>query len=290
MPTPTTVDHLEHLEQLGLISRGTTDSELFNAAPPVVALGALIVKRQLDLTYAERQVAALDDLYRSASHKPQLADIVDVIHGQHAITQLFDQLREGAREKVRFFSTNGTGPLPYEVNETERSALRRGVRFEVISELRRLREPGFLAVARVNMELGYALRITPEVTTRMLIADDDLAILPLNRPDQSSDAALLIHRSGLLSVLIAFFGQTWRSASPAVIRADLSASVRQPDLASSDYDLLRLLDLGMTDRGIAHQLGMSIRTVQRRVALLMELADVESRFQLGRAAKARGWL
>lgn len=281
MSIPTTIGHLKHLEQLSLISRGATDPEMFTAAPPMVALGALIAKRQLDLSNAEHQLTALDDLYRSASHEPQLADIVDLVHGEYAIAKLFDQFRQGARERVRFFSTNEAGPIPCEVDEAESSALERGVRFEVIRELRCLREPGFLAAARAIMELGYELRIAPEVTTTMLIADDELAILPLNRPDQCLDAALLIHRGDLLSILTTFFDQTWRSASPAVIRADLSASFRQPGLDATDQDLLRLLDLGMTDKSIAHQLSTSIRTLQRRVALLMELADVQSRFQLG---------
>lgn len=47
---------------------------------------------------------------------------------------------------------------------------------------------------------------------------------------------------------------------------------------------------GLTDQAVGGQLGMSLRTVQRRVSHLMELAGVATRFQLGHEAGRRGWL
>jgi DNA-binding NarL/FixJ family response regulator len=57
-----------------------------------------------------------------------------------------------------------------------------------------------------------------------------------------------------------------------------------------DRDLLKLLLLGLTDAAAGAQLGISVRTVQRRVAELMELAGVATRIQLGAEAVRRGWV
>ena len=54
--------------------------------------------------------------------------------------------------------------------------------------------------------------------------------------------------------------------------------------------MLALLLHGLTDQAIGGQLGMSQRTVQRRVRQLMERAGASSRFQLGHAVAHRQWL
>ncbi len=54
--------------------------------------------------------------------------------------------------------------------------------------------------------------------------------------------------------------------------------------------ILSLLALGLSDRRIAAQLGLSLRTVERRIRALMDLADAQSRFQLGCHAAREGWL
>ena len=51
-----------------------------------------------------------------------------------------------------------------------------------------------------------------------------------------------------------------------------------------------LLLAGLTDQAIGNQLGLSLRTVQRRVSQLMERARVATRLQLGHEAGRRGWL
>jgi DNA-binding NarL/FixJ family response regulator len=52
---------------------------------------------------------------------------------------------------------------------------------------------------------------------------------------------------------------------------------------------LTLLLLGLTDAAAGAQLGVSLRTVQRRVAELMDEVGVTTRIQLGAEAVRRGW-
>ena len=77
------------------------------------------------------------------------------------------------------------------------------------------------------------------------------------------------------------FDQAWRTALP------MPESTAQLD---TDERLLTLLASGLKDEAIARYLGVSLRTVRRRVAVLMELLGAQTRFQLGSAAERRGLL
>ncbi|MFZ4136203.1 helix-turn-helix domain-containing protein [Streptomyces koyangensis] len=61
-------------------------------------------------------------------------------------------------------------------------------------------------------------------------------------------------------------------------------------LSSDDQHLLSLLLAGYTDRAVASQLGLSMRTVQRRVHRLLALAGVQTRLQLGWRAAQLHWI
>jgi DNA-binding NarL/FixJ family response regulator len=52
--------------------------------------------------------------------------------------------------------------------------------------------------------------------------------------------------------------------------------------------ILRLLAEGETDQSIARSLGITTRTVTRRIGEIYEVLGVESRFQAGVAAKELG--
>lgn len=54
--------------------------------------------------------------------------------------------------------------------------------------------------------------------------------------------------------------------------------------------LLAMLAAGLTDKAIARQLDISMRTAHTRVQQLMALLEADTRFQAGMQAKARGWL
>jgi DNA-binding NarL/FixJ family response regulator len=56
-----------------------------------------------------------------------------------------------------------------------------------------------------------------------------------------------------------------------------------------DRKILALLLAGLTDQAVATQLDLSLRTLQRRLRHLMDLAGVQSRMQLGWYAGRHNW-
>jgi DNA-binding NarL/FixJ family response regulator len=62
------------------------------------------------------------------------------------------------------------------------------------------------------------------------------------------------------------------------------------DASDVGQQLLEMLASGAKDEQIARALGMSLRTVRRRIASLMAELGADSRFQAGIEAVRRGWL
>ncbi|SER26347.1 MULTISPECIES: LuxR C-terminal-related transcriptional regulator [Lentzea] len=71
--------------------------------------------------------------------------------------------------------------------------------------------------------------------------------------------------------------------------ADHAVSVGSEPTVATQH-LLRLMRTGATDRAIARELDVSLRTLNRRIARLQSMLGVQSRFQLGVLAAELEWL
>ncbi len=142
--------------------------------------------------------------------------------------------------------------------------------------------------ARPTLELrasvGEQIRLLPELPTRMFIIGATHAVLPepLGFVDEPRS---LIRQPGLVHALSLWFEALWERASPL---PDQGAGRGEgPQLRRF---LLDQLAHGAKDEQIARTLGISLRTVRRRVAAIMAELGVDSRFQAGVEAARRGWL
>jgi sugar-specific transcriptional regulator TrmB/DNA-binding CsgD family transcriptional regulator len=274
------------LEQLGLLARQASKSDRVVASPPAIALKPLLLDRERDLTRAQEAMHDLSELYRQTAEQRNAADVVDVILGTDAVRQRVAQLQAAATSEVRVLVLSDIAFLAAEENVEEDRALARGVGYRVLVESAVLERPGFLAAAREAIHVGEQVRVLPTLPTRLFIADDALALLPMrSRGEGRSAGALLVHPGGLLDLLIAIFEEYWLGATDF-----LSGGAAPDGLEMWDRDLLKLLLLGLTDAAVGSQLGISVRTVQRRIAELMAKASVTTRVQLGAEAVRRGWV
>jgi predicted transcriptional regulator len=291
--TSALVAALEKLEGKGLVARSMAAPEHFVASPPAVALGSLIVQRQEDVRRAQLELAALTEQYRGSAAERTVNDVVDVVQGPQAVAQRFGQLQRGARRQVQALVKSQIAVVSPEDNVQEDVALSRGVTYEVVLERSAFDRPGFADLVEESVAAGEQLRVTGEVPLRMMVADRQLGLLPLQEAsDDRGAGALLVHPSGLLDAMLALFDLVWAQASPLVMSGsephiDDDAADRIDD---TDARVLALLLAGLTDHAIGSQLGVSLRTVQRRVHRLMDRTGTTTRFQLGHEATRRGWL
>ncbi len=205
---------IDDLERLGLLARQASQADRVVASPPAIALKPLLLERERGLTRAHEALLEFTELYREAAEQRNAADVVDVIMGTDAVRQRIGQLQAAANREVRVLVLSDIAVLSGAENVEEDRALERGVRYRVVVESGVLERPGFLDVARGVGALGEEIRVLPKLPTRMFVADDAMALLPMrSHGEHSSAGALLVHPSGLLDLVIAIFEEYWEAAT-----------------------------------------------------------------------------
>ncbi|QLJ04202.1 helix-turn-helix transcriptional regulator [Streptomyces sp. NEAU-sy36] len=280
---------LRRLERQGLAARSSARPGRWVAAPPAVALGALLTRQRHELEQAELAAALLAREYRAAADEPAVHDLVEVVTGASAVAQRFLQLQLGAAEEVCALVTGNPVVVSAAENEAEEQAAGRGVRYRVVVERAVLDAPQGLGGLAAALGRGERVRVVDRVPTKLVVADRSLAMVPLTSRS-AEPAALVVHASGLLELLAGLFESVWREALPLRLNRQGAAEEVPDGPDGTDLEVLSLLLAGLTDASVAKQLDLGLRTVQRRVKRLMELAGVTTRLQLGWHAHERGWV
>ncbi|MEV0203968.1 helix-turn-helix domain-containing protein [Streptomyces sp. NPDC050788] len=286
---PDTERALRRLERHGLAAQSSARPGRWVAAPPGVALGALLTQQRHELEKAELAVALLAEEYRAAAAEPAVHDLVEVVTGAAAVGRRFLQLQLGASEEVCALVTGTPAVVTGPDNDAEEQAAGRGVRYRVVVERSVLDLPDGVTELSAALGRDEQVRVVDTVPTKLVVADRALALVPLTT-HTAEPAALVVHESGLLELLSGLFESVWRDALPLRIGAS-GVTEQEPDGPdATDLEVLSLLLAGLTDASAAKQLDLGLRTVQRRVKRLMELTGVTTRLQLGWHAYERGWV
>jgi hypothetical protein len=164
--------------------------------------------------------------------------------------------------------------------------LNRGRRSRAIYPARALEEAPQVIFQRASA--GEEVRIIAEVPSRMAIIGEAGALLPAEW-GSSDDRRLAIREPGLLTALTVLYEELWDRAI-VVPGAGIAPDPVSISTGMARTLLLRQLSRGAKDEQIARSLGVSLRTVRRRMADLFEELGVESRFQAGVEAVRRGWI
>ena len=120
--------------------------------------------------------------------------------------------------------------------------------------------------------VGEEQRLLPEVASEYAVFGD-VGAVGLREWGDLSSGYVLIRDPLFIATLSAHFDLAWEHAHAV------------PYAASSPGDgrLIELLGMGLKDEAIARFLGVGLRTVRRRIAALMSIHGVDTRFQLGAA-------
>lgn len=279
---------LRRLEQHGLAARSSARPGRWVAAPPGVALGALLTRQRHELEKAELAAALLAEEYRAAASEPAVHDLVEVVTGGAAVAQRLLQLQLGAHEVCALVTGDPVVVTGVE-NDAEERAADRSVRHRVVVERSVLDQPSGVTELAAALGRDQQVRVVDRVPAKLVVADRSLALVPLTS-HSSEPAALVVHAGGLLELLSGLFESVWRDALPLRLGASgvTGHGPQEPD--GTDLEILSLLLAGLTDASVAKQLDLGLRTVQRRVKHLMELTGVTTRLQLGWHAYERDWV
>ncbi|MFI6830962.1 helix-turn-helix domain-containing protein [Kribbella sp. NPDC050241] len=282
---------LQRLQAKGLVAATEVDDPVFRPLPPDVALGTTLLRRQESLETARKTVAALSEEFRASASRRDAHHLVEVIVGATALRERLRDLQESAREEILWFCRANPLAMQGADNTEEYGALTRGVRYRAIYERALLETPGELDSIAEGVSWGEEARALPTLPVRLAIVDRSTAVCPLVRDDElgiGEPTAAVISRGQLLDALLALFESHWEQATPVKLqRGDSEGS---EGLDDNERFLLSLLVAGVPDKSIASQLGISRRTVQRRLDRMMALAGVDTRTGLAFQAAKRGWI
>ena len=284
---------LSRLVDWGLVIRSA--GEQYTAAPPAMALGSLISRHRDGLREAEQALVTLAEEHRAAMTGRSINDLIEVVTGVDAIRHRFLQVQQAARTQVRTFITSPFIAVPPGENTAEPVAIDRGVHFRAVLDRAVLAEPGIIGDAIESLRKGVELRVAEQLPMKLVLADSELGLVPLAMTPGGEPGAVLLHRSGLLDALEALFETVWRSAHPFELSrvdgaAEATFNLDTEGPTELDRKIIALLLAGLTDQTVATQLGLSPRTMHRRLRYLMDLAGVRTRMQLGAHATQHGWV
>jgi DNA-binding CsgD family transcriptional regulator/sugar-specific transcriptional regulator TrmB len=265
-----------------LAERGlaVSDGDGWTALSPALPLGARLTERREALDRAELALHGLVDAYRSGTLARDRRDLVEVVDDVDLVRRRYVELQLSARRSLDFLATGGFQAVGPESTQEQR-ALERGVQVRGILDERFLSQPGGSGNAESVVVGGMTIRTVREIPLKMIISDDDVAMLPLRGAGTDVLPSVLL-RGGLVNLARTLFDALWLRARPYT---ELAGGI-----APEDARLLRLLLAGLTDAAVAHQLDLSGRTVQRRVQNLMTRAGVTTRLQLGWYARDHHWV
>lgn len=156
----------------------------------------------------------------------------------------------------------------------------------VVFEQSILEVDGAFAALSTLRASGVDVRLTPHLAFSVLAVDNTAAVVDISHLDGDGGSLYVTHRqlvSALMDMCMGLY-----SLSTPLPRTTAGPSLGR--LTDRDAQILALLAAGASDSTIARQVGVSRRTVERRVRLVMQVLGATTRFQAGAIAATRGLL
>ncbi|WP_437072675.1 LuxR family transcriptional regulator [Streptomyces sp. enrichment culture] len=275
----------EELVDAGLASAADEAGDVVAPVPPAAGLEILARHRAAEVEESRIAVGGAFESFRRHRLAAYNDDLVEVVTGE-AIGPRMRHAWASAREQIRQFESPPYVPLAG-VREDALATLARGVTQRVVYSRASLEHPGHLKeVIEPCVEAGEQARVLPSVPVKLLIIDEAYALVSLSIKEADVvNSMLVVQPCGLLSALVALFERCWHDALPFH-----GGTARPGGPEPSDRRLLSLLAGGASDEVIARELGVSRRTLFRRLQILMARLGAANRFQLALQAQRAGWL
>jgi DNA-binding NarL/FixJ family response regulator len=245
-----------------------------------------ILQRRIAMAATRARLHALSGDYLEARSMRSAKSSIEIVEGMdNARAVINDLVRTCSESQDALVPGSGLSEAAIEAaTPQDIGMLERGVKVRSLFQHSARKNRAQVRHAMVLTSAGAQVRSTSVLPSRMQIYDHSCAVLPLD-PDHAAAGVALIRDPTVLSFLQQLFEHYWDRA------LEFTDEERDgPEPTEVEQDVLLLMAAGKKDEAIAHQLGMSPRSVSRIVARLMERLNAESRFQAGARAALNGWL
>ena len=302
--SPAAVDDvLRQLESVGLVAPSPTSESGYAAVDPDAALTRLFAVENRQLTRHQEEVARTRDAIAVI-----MRDFLDIRAAQRNSVEI-EELRTPGQinaflddvsslVKEQEWGMHVGSPPPVEVVDEmllrDKAVLSAGIAMRALYLHRHAQDPFMAGYLEELAREGVQVRLATHLPFRMLLIDQDLALVPIN-PADSSQGAFAIRGGELVRSLRAVYEHCWISATPFEAASgrpaqEDAAGQAGAALSPSEVVIVRLLADGAKDDAIARRLGVSTRTLSRMISALLERLGVQTRFQAALEIGRRGWL
>lgn len=291
----TVIDALNALADSALLQPSRDKPGSFRVVDPSLALERALREEEEELARRRRDLAASKARVASILADYERPGYVDTrgtyrtvrLLGLDAVQSELESLAGEVRSDLCAVVPGG-GQSAESLNAArplDTAVLSRGVTMRTLYQDSLRNDPSTLSYARWLTERGGQVRTAPLLPPRLLIFDNRVAVMPL-RPSDTRAGALLTEDPAIVENVMAMFEQAWG------ISVSLGAEQVSPatELTPAEREVLKLLSTGCTDEAASRRLGVSMRTVRRQMAALMERLGATSRFEAGVKAARLGWL
>ena len=289
---------LERLEANGLVTHGADTPARYLPAPPDLAIEALVLRRHGELEQLRAHAVTLARRYWAAADRTDEGSVVQVVRGAEAVRQHAVQVQRAARREILIIDRPPYVAGEARFNDEEIVGLGRGVSYRCIYDATTLGDTATIADVFRYIDAGEHARTLTDPPLKMLIADAEVAIVPLGLDDQSLHDCAIVRGASLVTALATCFEALWTrsvplssaEAGPAGSATAITESAPEDRPSPLERRIVRLLAAGVKDDAIARQLEVSSRTINRYMDRIMSKLGASTRFQAGLQAARHGWI
>jgi len=283
----------KRLLDCGLLRRDTRDELRPNPTGPTAVADRLRGeleaehsrrRRQVNLFQAEMTRWFNDQILTAPTPLPQVDRLPSI---EAAVVRTEELLVNARTEVARCQPDPGQAARAGCAVPAEVRARQRGVDVRVIYPPTHLGVPGVRRAVDEELQSGLAVRVATTPDTAMVIVDRSAAVV-FDSYRASEIRTYFIREGVLVRVLQDLFEIGWTDAAAAA--CFLHDGVDGGSVTAGERLLLELLGEGLKDEAVAKRLGVSVRTVRRKIYDVQQRLGAESRFQIGMLAARHRWV
>lgn len=282
-----------------LVARGLLRQDapaVWSAMPPEDSLAEYADRLVEEAQRVRAHTPVLARLYREWHAAPQGPGPPDVelLTSMSEVNQAMTRLFAETDRQVISMRTSSPRVMhvinsdPARNRHRMRNAHGDALQMQAVFDTALLGNPQLPAHLEARLQVGDELRFVNGVPFTATSNDTGTTVMDVASTDEGP-AALRIRHSALSEAIRRVVDGCWQRGVRWHGRDDARELVAAP-LDPRDRDILDLMLNGAADANVARQLGVSQRTVERRVRRVMELLGADTRFQAGVQAARRGWV
>jgi hypothetical protein len=232
----------------------------------------------LQASQIRRDLMGLAPVYSEATSSRLQEQRLETIVGLAQVRDLITELSEACRSEVLTSQPGGARSeevLTESLDRTER-LLGRGVRMRTLYQHTAQFSGATIAYVERISGLGAEVRTLADGFPRLIVFDRKLALIDSR---EEGDCALLVRSPCVVDFMVRTFNWAWVAAEPFPVE------YRQERVRAVSDEIKRtivqFLVTGEDDKVIARRLGLSLRSVQRHIAEIMQHLGAANRMHAG---------